>query len=287
MAASLTIAIIAPGAMGAATAARLHENGMRVLTSLEGRSAASAARAKAAGMIAATDVELGQADIVLSIVPPGDALTLAQRLLPVLAAVEKKPVYADCNAVNPDTVKDIAAVIARTGCGFVDGGIIGGPPRKGYDGPVFYLSGEVGAVAAVARLEEYGLVTRVLDGPVGAASALKMSYAGITKGLTAIGSAMMLAAARAGAAEALKAELAHSQPNLLAYFTRSVPDMYPKAYRWVAEMEEIARFNGDVPGRAMYEAIAAHYQMLANDHAGERSEIDALTRFFDTPQKES
>ena len=77
MASPLTIAIIAPGAMGAATAARLHENGVRVLTSLEGRSSASAARAKSAGMIAATDVELGQADIVLSIVPPGDALTLA------------------------------------------------------------------------------------------------------------------------------------------------------------------------------------------------------------------
>ncbi len=95
-------------------------------------------------------------------------------------------------------------------------------------------------------------------GPVGAASALKMSYGGITKGLTAVGSAMILSAERAGVGGP-EAELADSQPGLLAYFTRSVPDMFPKAYRWVAEMEEIAHFHGAEPSQDMYEAIAALY----------------------------
>ena len=110
-----TIAVIAQGSMGAGVAKRLTDNGVRVLTSLAGRSEASAARAKDAGMIDASDAEIAAADVILSIVPPGDALPLAQRLAPALTAVDPKPLYADCNAVSPDTVKQIAAAIAPTG----------------------------------------------------------------------------------------------------------------------------------------------------------------------------
>jgi L-threonate 2-dehydrogenase len=274
-----TIAIIAQGSMGAATAARLTGNGVRVLTSLAGRSEASVARAKAAGMIDASDAEIAAADIILSIVPPGDALPLAQRLAPALTAAIRKPLYADCNAVNPDTVKQIAAAIAGTGAPFADAGIIGGPPRAGYGGPVFYYSGA--EASPLAQLDDVGLVFRRVEGGIGAASALKMSYGGITKGLTAVGSAMLLAADRAGVAEALHAELSASQPNLLAYFQRSVPDMFGKAYRWVAEMEEIAHYTGGGPSRDMYEAIADLYERLAADNRSEKTDIGALARFFD------
>jgi hypothetical protein len=108
-----------------------------------------------------------------------------------------------------------------------------------------------------------------------------MSYAGMTKGLTALASAMMLAATRFGAAPALAAELAASQPDLLKYVTRSVPDMYPKAYRWVAEMQEIAAFAGeDAATRDIYTAIAALYDRLAQDEAGAQQEIAALNTFL-------
>lgn len=275
---SPVVAVIAAGGMGAAVGARLCENGVRVLTSLEGRSAASAARANAAGMIAASDPEIAAADIVLSIVPPGEALPLAQKLAPALNAANKKPVYVDCNAVNPDTVKKIAAVIAQAGCPFVDAGIIGGPPRAGYNGPSFYVSGA--DAGKIEPLSELGLVIRKMDGPIGAASAIKMSFGGITKGLIAIGSAMVLAAHRAGVSEALHAELAASQPAVLTYLTRMVPDMFPKAYRWVAEMEEIAGFTGGEAEREMYEAIATLYERLAQDQAGAKDEISALAGFF-------
>lgn len=272
------VAVIAQGGMGAAVAARLSAHGVRVLTSLEGRSAASAARAKASGMIAASNAEIAAADIVLSIVPPKEALPLAQRLAPALTAANRKPVYVDCNAVSPQTVKTIAGVIAQTGCPFVDGGIIGGPPREGYHGPVFYISGaETGRVKG---LNDYGLIFRAMDGDIGAASAIKMSFGGITKGLTAIGSAMILAASRAGVAEGLHAELAASQPAVLNYLSRGVPDMFSKAYRWVAEMEEIAEFSGGEEERKMYEAIAALYQRLADDNDGPKDDIGALDRFF-------
>src|SRR5690349_20172452 len=102
---SITVAILAPGAMGAAVARRLTEAGATVRTVLSGRSAASAARAKAAGMNDVGDARalVEDADLLLSIVPPGTALDLANRLAPALAAARRKPVYLDCNAVAPAT----------------------------------------------------------------------------------------------------------------------------------------------------------------------------------------
>ncbi len=274
-----TVAIIAPGSMGSAVGARLTENKVKVLTSLAGRSAASAARASAAGMAAVADAQLTEADFLLSIVPPGDALALAKRLAGVLTAANKKPVYVDCNAVSPNTMLDIAEVVAATGCPFVGAGIIGPPPKPGSSNTKFYAAGP--AAGLFAKLNDYGLIVRVLEGPLTAASALKMSYAGITKGFTALGAAMMLAATRGGSAAALKAELAESQPALLGYLTRQTPAMYPKAYRWVAELDEIAAFVGkDHPEHAMLEAAARLYERIAADVAGEKKEIDEMDVFL-------
>jgi len=276
---TLTVAIIAPGNMGAAVGGRLTENKVNVLTSLAGRSQASAARAKAAGMIAVADAQLTESDFLLSIVPPGDALALAQRLAPVLGAANKKPVYVDCNALSPQTVERVDAVIAATGCPFVGAGIIGPPPKPGTTNTKIYASGP--HAADLAKLNDYGLIVRVLAGPLTAASALKMSYAGITKGFTALGAAMMLAATRGGSTEALKAELAESQPALLGFLTRQTPAMYSKAYRWVAEMEEISDFVGkDYPEHAMLDASARLYERIAADVEGEKKEVGVMDKFL-------
>ena len=140
---------------------------------------------------------LSGADFFLSILPPGEAEALAQHLAPALKALDRKPVYVDCNAVSPQTAIRIGEIIAPTGADFVDAGIIGGPPRPGYS-PTIYASGPTAGQTAVLR--DWGIDWRVIDGPIGAASALKMSYAGITKGTTAIASAMLLGAARFGCA---------------------------------------------------------------------------------------
>jgi putative dehydrogenase len=280
-----TVALIAPGNMGAAVAKRLTEHKVSVVTSLAGRSAASAKRAAEAGMRGVDDRELAEADFLLSIVPPGDALALAQRLSSVLTAANKKPIYVECNAVSPQTMNHIADVVKATGCPFVGAGIIGPPPKPGSTNTKFYASGP--AAAEFAVFNDYGLIVRVLEGPLTAASALKMSYAGITKGFTALGASMMLAATRGGSAEALRAELAESQPALFGYLTRQVPSMYAKAYRWVAEMEEIATFIGDDKAEhAMLEAAAALYERLAADFDGEKDEIGALECFVAGAKKE-
>ena len=119
---SPVVAVIAPGAMGAAVGKRLADNGLTVLTSLEGRSDETRARAKAAGMTAAKDDDIARTDFILSILPPGDALSLAQRFVPALTASNAKPVYVDCNAINPKTVDRVAAAITPTECPFVDAG---------------------------------------------------------------------------------------------------------------------------------------------------------------------
>jgi L-threonate 2-dehydrogenase len=282
MSATPTVAVVAPGNMGAGVGRRLTENKVTVLTSLAGRSEESAKRAREAGMQPVEDRTLAEADFFLSIIPPGDALGLAKRLAPVLTAANKKPLYVDCNAVSPPTVQKIADEIATTGCPFVGAGIIGPPPKPGSTNTKIYASGS--AAADLAKLSDYGLIVRVLNGPVTAASALKMSYAGITKGFTALGTAMMLAATRGGSADALRTELAESRPDLLRYLSNQVPSMYSKAYRWVAELDEIASFVGDE--RAEHEMLAAAarlYERIADDFEKEKNEIGVLDRFLNKP----
>jgi putative dehydrogenase len=270
------IAVIAPGEMGAAIGQRLRERGARVITSLAGRSAASAERAKRAGLTAASDDdEIVAADIILSVVPPKDAAGLAERLKPAIARAARKPIYVDCNAVAPQTAVAIGAILNGSGCAYVDGGIIGAPPTPTTAGARLYVSGE--RARDVVRLTSYGLDTRLLDGAIGAASALKMSYAGVTKGFTAVSALMMLGATRAGCADALHKELVESQSPLLDWLSRQMPKMSPKAYRWVAEMEEIGTFLDGIPGgHESYDAIARLYEHVADVQARPRKPDDAV-----------
>jgi 3-hydroxyisobutyrate dehydrogenase-like beta-hydroxyacid dehydrogenase len=261
-----TIAIIAQGEMGAAVGGRLRQGGARVLTSLQGRSDASRRRAEQHGLIAVDgdDALVAEADFFLSILPPDEAPALAERLRAPLTRAKRKPIYIDCNAVAVETAKEIADILAPTGCRVLDAGIIGGPPRGTSAGPKFYVSGP-GAKDA-ERLGAYGLRIRLIDGPVGAASALKMAYAGFTKGLTGLGATMILGAERGGCAEALRRELAESQPELLAWLGGYLGGMPPKAYRWVGEMQEISGFlRQDPSGHAMFDALARLYERLAAD----------------------
>jgi 3-hydroxyisobutyrate dehydrogenase-like beta-hydroxyacid dehydrogenase len=274
------VAVIAPGMMGAAVGKRLVDHGLKVLTALEGRSAETVSRAKAAGMVGASDKEIAATDFILSILPPGDAVALAQRFAGALTASNSKPVYVDCNAVSPPTAERVAAALAPTGSPFVDAGIIGSPPKPGDAGPRFYASGP--HAPRFATLKQYGLDVRVLDGPLTAASAVKMSYAGITKGTQALAAVMMLAATRAGSDEALFKELSASQPQMLAWLKRGLSIMPPKAYRWIAEMHEIADFVGEDPaGHELYVGAAHFYEQIARDFESDKQAVSALQAFLD------
>lgn len=278
----MRIAVIAPGSMGAAIAHRLARRGAEVAVTLQGRSAASAARAAGLTQLA-TEADLATwADAVLSVVPPAEAIALAERLAPVLCPRGAAVVFADCNAVSPDTVQTVAARLP--GVPFADIGLIGGPPEGDTSGPRLYAAGP--GAAALVPLAGFGIDLRVMpDAGIGAGSALKMAYAGINKGLATLGAAVALAAERSGAAPALFAEMEESAPAILAQLRRAMPSVPGKAYRWVAEMEEIAAWMGDSPFAPAFHAAARHYEAMAADKATPSPEgmVARLARLFRKP----
>ena len=236
-----TIAVVAPGDMGHAVGAVLKSNGLRVVTPLAGRSARTRALAAAAGIedLGAEVPVVRAADALLAILVPAQAGALDARIAAALRAAGTDLLYVDCNAIAPQTAREVGRTVEDAGARFVDAGIIGPPPRAGAAGTRFYASGA--AAAEFAHLRDYGLDVRVLGARVGDASALKMCDAALTQGTIAIMTELAHAAARLGVSEAMRAELAASQPEMLARMERGVPAMVPKAHRWVGEMEEIAR----------------------------------------------
>lgn len=277
---STTIALFGAGAMGSAVGRRLAESGAKVITFLEGRSSATAERARAAGLVAAPLSAFAEADIILSIVPPAEALVVAELIAPVLRESGKKPPFVDLNAISPKTMEKLAAGLAPSGSKVLDGSILGGPPVPGKAGPVVCLSGDLAGEPDL--LSRFGLKIRPVKGPVGAASALKMCYGGINKGITGLSAAMLLAAARSGSGEALKVEMAESQADHLKRLRQSIPDMFPKAYRWVAEMEEISEFLGpDDPAALIFKGMAGVFQRIADDRNGSHELIAALGAMLD------
>jgi 3-hydroxyisobutyrate dehydrogenase-like beta-hydroxyacid dehydrogenase len=271
---ALTIVVVAQGEMGAAVGQRLHSRGAAVRTSLKDRSEASRTRAREAGMVPVDDdvALVTGADFVLSIVPPGDAKAFAARIAPALAQLDRKPIFADCNALAPATVRDVAEALASSGCAFADMGILGAPPSpSGAGGPRLYASGP--GARSVLALKDYGLDIRMIDGGIGEASAVKMGYACLTKGTQAIGASMMLGAMRNNVAPTVYAALAESLPEVFGYVGKQMPRMFPKAYRWVAEMEEISKFLAADPGASQMLAGAARlYEQIAKDFADRKDD---------------
>jgi 3-hydroxyisobutyrate dehydrogenase-like beta-hydroxyacid dehydrogenase len=260
------IGLIGTGEMGSGVGGRLVERGAVVVTSLEGRSAASAERVHRAGITVVPDLATiaRTCPIVLSIVPPDRAVGVAEAFAAAAAGHAPAPLFVDCNAVAPVTAKAIDAILTGAGIRFLDAGIVGSAPREGYEGPHIYASGP--DAAAFEALNAFGLYVKPLAGGAGVASSLKMCYAGISKGFTGIGAAMFAAAGHAGVYDALMAEFSASQPALHGWLTRQLPTMYPKAYRWVGEMREIATFGEAEPGvPVMYEGLAQLYEAIAAD----------------------
>ena len=275
----MIVLVVGAGDMGAGLGAAMVRSGADVVTLLDGRSAATAERARAAGMHPVDAASVSDVDFILSVLPPSRAVSLAEQLAPALASSPRKPIYVDCNPLRPSTLRTVQSVIEGTGTSFVDGGIIGLTPRVGYAGPIIYVAGN--DARRVEKLNQYGLHIRVLDGECGAASALKLSYAAITKGLLGAASAAIIGATEAGIARALWMELSESQPGLMAFVARGVPDMFGKAGRWVAEMEEISGLLGsDTAGGRLYQAYAGLFADVAASFAADGAEVADLRQFF-------
>ena len=278
-----TFAVISMGEMGAAVAGRLVSRGARVLTDLEGRSQTSAERARDAGVVVATPQQIvEEAEIILSIIPPAAAPALAKVYLPFLKDAATPPLFLDCNAIAPTTTREMDVPFLNNGLPFGDASIIGGPPKGDGAGPRLYMSGPV--ADAAATLKAHGIDTRLMSDTIGDASAIKMSYAGITKGFQALASAMANGAGRNGVLEPLIEELNFSQDAIYGWAARQLPAMPGKAYRWDGEMREIARFLSPEKGSSqMLDGAAELYARIANaKESGDDSELlERIARFAD------
>ncbi len=262
------IAVVGMGAMGSAIAKALPSSSAEIVTYLEGRSSTTRERVAAASIREVELTALVDADVILSVLPPSQALAVADLVAPAMRSFKSSSaVFVDCNAISTETMGKVAQVLHNADAKVLDGCIIGGPSEVAKPGPRFYLSG--GARDTIPVLVEYGLDARALDRDVGAASALEMCYAAINKGLIGLGASMLLAAARSGAKQALMAVLSENQSRLVAKLAKDIPDMYPKEYRWVEDMDEIAAFLGaDDPAADIFSGMAAVFQRLANDRKG-------------------
>jgi 3-hydroxyisobutyrate dehydrogenase-like beta-hydroxyacid dehydrogenase len=256
-----TVGILTAGEMGSGVGTVLTQQGARVLTWLGGRSARTHERAAQAGMVEVADLEtlVRDSEIVLSIVPPATAHSVAEQLAEAVRATTADVLIVDCNAIAPGTVRGIANVVTSAGARFADAGIIGPPPTR--PGNRFFTSGP--GASEFAGLRDFGLDVRELPGEVGKASALKMCYAALTKGLQALGTELFVAARVLGVYDQLREEQARDMSNIVAYLDRATPSMVPKAYRWIGEMEEIARCFDEVglPGDT-FRGIAGVYRQV-------------------------
>ncbi|MDH3438194.1 MAG: DUF1932 domain-containing protein [Betaproteobacteria bacterium] len=266
------IGVVSPGDMGQAIATRLKESGLEVYTALAGRSERTQRLAREAGLTDCGSLEklVATCDMIISVLNPGEALSVARDAGAAIKASGRKIAYADLNAVSPQTARDMDGVISAAGGMFIDGGIIGPPPRGEKDRPRLYVSGPHATL--FDQIQHPNLLVRVLSERVGDASGTKMCYAAMTKGTTALAIELLVAARKLGVEQALEKELRESRNDVFEWQLRNIAIMPSKAYRWVPEMQEIAKTFGELGmTRRIFEGATDMYEYVAAKPLGKES----------------
>jgi len=266
-----TVAILSPGDMGHAIGRLLREHELRVVTCLTGRSARTKTLSEQAGIIDVPNLEhlVQQADIVLSITVSESAPAVAQGIAGAIKATGSDLLFAECNALAPQTVRQIEPVIADAGGRFVDASIIGGPPRDG-SSPRVYASGP--QAVELEKLREFGLDVRVIGTEIGQASGIKMCYAAMTKGTSALQAQLLMAAELMGLSKELKDEFQNGLSAIYQRMERGLPGVPAKSRRWVSEMEEIEATFGNLGlSPHLFHGVADMYRLIGGTPLGQET----------------
>ena len=234
-----TIGILSPGDMGHAVGKSLNENGFEVITCLDHRSQRTHNLAKEGNIqdVSPLSSMLSRAELVMSILVPSEAISVANKVAEAIPFTESVPMFVDCNAVSPQTAQIINHILTEVGVDFIDGSIIGGPP-KDQNYPRFYFSGNDTNI--LDALDGKGIQVRHMGIEIGRASAIKMCYAAGTKGTAALHAALLTAAEALGVSVELAEELKFSQAEMYNRMKNQIPSLPITAERWSGEMEEIA-----------------------------------------------
>jgi 3-hydroxyisobutyrate dehydrogenase-like beta-hydroxyacid dehydrogenase len=271
------IGILSPGEMGSALARTFLAHGHTVSVALNGRSERTRALASVAGLanVGSIDQLVRRSDLVLSVLVPSAATVAAQQVAAAMRATGSRPIYADCNAIAPQTSRQAGDFITAAGGRFVDGSIIGAPPRNGTVTRLYVSGPDAGELAQIATDQ---LQVRVLGAQTGEASALKMVYSAFNKGIQGLATELLVAAERLGVDGHLRAELQDTRKATHDWLLSALPEMPPKAHRWVREMEEIglALESVGLTPKA-FEGIADVYRWIADSGPGRVSPAEPVT----------
>ncbi|OBT93393.1 hypothetical protein VE01_08735 [Pseudogymnoascus verrucosus] len=282
-----TVGVLSIGEMGLGVAKLLIAHNYRVVTNITGRSKYTQERAEEGKIeTLSTDEDVvREADYILSIVPPRDALATAQRVADVLQfhkGIRSTPLYyLDLNAVSPRSARTILNLFRDPNVAIpVDGGIFGGPPslkdaptdgsgNSSWYKPKIPTSGPY-KVAESPKSGQHLAETlniRHISDDIGQASGLKMCFASTMKGFSGILTQSFTTAQQLGVLDELKTLLGEISPATLHAAENSVPRVPPKAYRWVAEMEEIAATFSEEAGfeKDLFLGVAGVYKTMSND----------------------
>jgi 3-hydroxyisobutyrate dehydrogenase-like beta-hydroxyacid dehydrogenase len=256
------VGLLSPGDMGHVVGQVLIANGMPVYTCLDERSERTIELAHKAGIegVSSYDDLVKKTDMILSIMVPGEAVKAAKKVSNSLGNTGETTVYVDCNAIAPQTGREIDKIVREAKSKYVDASIIGGPPRR--EGMTkFYASGP--DVDAFMLLRDFGLEVRPLGSEVGQGKGIKMVYGALTKGLTAVSTQLLMAAFELGLFDSLVSLFEETQSVQLQRMKRAVPSMPNRSSRWVSEMEEIAK-TYDAIGITplLYEGAAEFYRFV-------------------------
>lgn len=272
-----TIAVVGTGDMGSAVGRVLLEHGYHVITDLSGRSSHSARLAAAAGLEDAGDLTAAvrRSDILLSIMPPAAAEAFARSAADVIPSTGGPLIYVDCNAVSPAKTIRIGECIAAAGADFVDAGIIGAAPGASEMPPRFYVSGPV--AERLLELDGKGIGVVAMGTEIGRASAIKMTFAALTKGTNALRTAVLLAGERLGVGRELRREFHHRLPQEFERMGRIVPYLAADAGRWSGEMREIREtFESAGITGGFHEAAEWVFEVLAQSELAREHRSDIM-----------
>lgn len=271
-----SVAILGTGDMGSAIAKSLINNGLLVLTCLDGRSGHSRRLASGAGMQALdrlSDV-VSQADVFLSVLPPASALQFAGEVCPLIQKHSPDTLFVDCNAVSPQTLQKIASIAARHQVRFQDAGIVGAAPQADRIPVRVYTSGRHGNEMSQLNTEHIDI--KDLGDEAGRASAIKMVYASLTKATNALRAAAAIAGERLGVAEEIHAEWQHSLPAVYEAMDKRLPLLSADAGRWAGEMREIAQTYEAIGLTPLFhEGSEWLFRFLASTELGEETKHEA------------
>jgi len=265
------IGFMTPGDMGQAVAMQLKEKGLTVCTALDKRSDRSRKMAKDIGLVDLGSISrlTAECDLIMSVMNPGAAVEFATEAAAAIKNQSKKPLFIDCNAIAPDTMREIDALMKAAGARCLDGGLIGPPPRGGAKVNL-YVSGP--GAADVQQVGNDKLVIHYMSEKLGDASAVKICYSAFNKGTQGLLLEALMAGQRLGVYEHLEKQLLGSRADLYNWLLGTLPTMPPKAYRWVPEMYQIAKtFEGVGMTPRIFQGEADMFELVAATALGKET----------------